>query len=846
MNSSYYLFTISIIVFIAYIISFFLSRISIIKKSTHKKIWNSLLLITFLVSATLGIILVIQINYKLDFPLLDKILIWHVNFGISMSIIAIFHLSWHLKYFQNIFKKQKRKISSSKITKFQEENIKSDTTTIKSIDKKLRFSVIVLGITSILTQIIFLREFMSFYYGNELVIGIILANWMLITGLGAFLGKNINKVKNQASLIIILEILLGITPFITIFSIYFLRNIIFTVGSMIGIIQILYTSFLFLLPFCLISGFSFTLLTYFISSKYNTNFISKIYSLESLGSIIGGLIFNLFLIFYFKTFTSLLLIIIINFIAAFLLSSKYKIKLTKYVIIILSIFFIVISIKFNLDYLTKSHQYINQKLIFQKDTPYGNLAITTQGEQKNFYENNVLLFSTNDITANEEAVHYAMIQHNNPKNILLISGGISGVINEILKYNIKQIDYVEINNWITKIGKKYDNSLKNKKVNIINKDARLYIKKTSKKYDVVLINLPDPTTAQINRYYTAEFFTELKTTLNKNAVISINLSSTANYISDEARQINSVLYNTLKHSFKNIIIIPGGKNYFIASDKKLSLDIAELIEKKGINNEYVNQYYIDDNLLKQRSDYVLKNLNKNAKINKDFTPVSYYNQLLYWLSYFKSDLNLFAIIILLFLILIVANLNIINLGLFSAGFAGSSVEIILLISFQIIYGYIFQMTGIIITIFMIGLAIGAFYTHKFLQKATIKNYSKILFTIGIYSLLLPIILLMMKSNTLIPVFTHATFGILTLIISILVGIEFSLASKIQMGNTASVTAKIYSADLLGSAIGALIVTTYLIPLLGIIKVSIIIGIFNLLIGMVIFMKRHNRTQMTQI
>ena len=250
--------------------------------------------------------------------------------------------------------------------------------------------------------------------------------------------------------------------------------------------------------------------------------------------------------------------------------------------------------------------------------------------------------------------------------------------------------------------------------------------------------------------------------------------------------------------------------------------------------------------MKQRSDYVLKNLNKNAKINKDFTPVSYYNQLLYWLSYFKSDLNLFAIIILLFLILIVANLNIINLGLFSAGFSGSSVEIILLISFQIIYGYIFQMTGIIITIFMIGLAIGAFYTHKFLQKATIKNYSKILFTIGIYSLLLPIILLMMKSNTLIPVFTHATFGILTLIISILVGIEFSLASKIQMGNTASVTAKIYSADLLGSAIGALIVTTYLIPLLGIIKVSIIIGIFNLLIGMVIFMKRHNRTQMTQI
>lgn len=845
MNSSYYLLTISIIVFVAYIISFFLSRISSIKKSTHKKIWNLLLLITFLVTAILGIILVIQINYKLNFPLLDKILIWHVNFGISMSIIAIFHLSWHLKYFQNIFKKGTHNSNQQKII-FKEKAIKNDVASVKIIDKRLRLSVITLGFTSIITQIILLREFLSVFYGNELVIGIILANWMLITGFGAFLGKNVNKINNKPTLIIILQILLGIIPFITVFGIYYLRNIIFTVGSMIGIIQILYTSFLFLLPFCLISGFSFTLLTYFISSKYNTNFISKIYSLESLGSIIGGLIFNLFLIFYFKTFSSLLLIMIINFIVAFLLSLKYKIKFAKYLIVILSIFFIFISFHFNLDYLTKSKLYINQKLIFQKDTPYGNLAITSQGEQKNFYENNVLLFSTNDIMTNEETAHYVMIQQKNPKSILLISGGISGIIKEILKYNVKNIDYVEINNRIIKIGKKYDSSLKNKKVNIINKDARLYIKNTTKKYDVVIINLPEPTTAQINRFYTTEFFTEMKRILNKKAVISISLTSTLNYMSDEARQINSVLYKTLQQSFKNIIIIPGGKNYFIASDKKLSLDIAELIEKKGINNEYVNQYYIDDNLLRQRSDYILKNLNKNAKINKDFTPISYYNQLLYWLSYFKSDFKIFAVVILLLLILIVANLNIINLGLFSAGFTGSSIEIILLISFQIIYGYVFQMTGIIITIFMIGLTIGSFYTHKFLHKATIINYTKILFIIGLYSLLLPIVLLTIKSNTLNPIFTHITFGILTLIISILVGIEFSLASKIQKGNTALVTAKTYSADLLGSAVGALIVTTYLIPLLGIIKVSIIIGIFNLLIGLVIFMKRHNRTQMKQI
>ncbi len=838
MNSQYYLITISATVFIAYLVSFILSKINIIKKSTHKKIWNLLLLITFLVSAILGIILVIQINYKLDLPFLKEILIWHVNFGISMSIIAIFHLSWHFKYFQNIFKRKNTKSSGLEKVEFQEKNIKKDTVTVKIIDKKLKFSVITLGLTSIVTQIILLREFMSVFYGNELVIGIILANWMLITGFGAFLGKNINKVNNKPKLIIISQILLGIIPFITVFSIYFLRNIVFTVGSMISIIQIFYTSFAFLLPFCLISGFSFTLLTCFISDNYKTNLISKIYSLESLGSITGGLIFNIFLIFYFKTFSSLLLIMIINFVIAFLLSLKYKIKFTRYIIILVSAFFIIISFRFNLDYLTKSYLYINQKLIFQKDTPYGNLAITSQGEQKNFYENNVLLFSTNDIIKIEEDAHYAMLQHKNPKSILLISGGISGIIKEILKYDVTNIDYVEIDKWITKTGKKYDSSLKNKKVNVINKDARLYIKNTHKKYDVAIINLPEPTTAQINRFYTNEFFNELKKILNKNAVISIGLMSTANYISDEARQINSVLYKTLQQSFKNIIIIPGQRNYFIASDKKLDLNIAKLIEKKNIDNEYVNQYYIDDNLLKQRSDYILNNLSQNVAINKDFTPVSYYNQLLYWLSYFKSNFKILAAIILLFLIIIIARLNIINLGLFSAGFAGSSIEIILLISFQIIYGYVFQMTGIIITIFMLGLAIGSFYTHKFLHKASIINYTKILFIIGLYSLLLPIILLMLKSYNLNPIFTHIIFGILTLIISTLTGIEFSLASKIQTGNTALITAKIYSADLLGSAIGALIVTTYMIPLWGIVKVSIFIGLFNLFIGIVILMKKR--------
>ena len=88
----------------------------------------------------------------------------------------------------------------------------------------------------------------------------------------------------------------------------------------------------------------------------------------------------------------------------------------------------------------------------------------------------------------------------------------AGTINEILKYRVKSLDYLELNPAMIEVGEMFtSNVIRDSVVNIINRDARLYIKKQNeRKYDVVLINLPDPNSAQINRYFTLEFFEELK------------------------------------------------------------------------------------------------------------------------------------------------------------------------------------------------------------------------------------------------------------------------------------------------------------------------------------------------
>jgi spermidine synthase len=697
--------------------------------------------------------------------------------------------------------------------------------------------VVSVGVSCIATQIILLREFLSVFYGNELVIGIILANWMTLTALGSFLGRYSTRIKNKFNLLVILLILISVLPIITVFSVDYFRNIVFPVGTMIGLLQILYSAFIILIPFCVISGFLFTLFVVVISERYKTNLIFSVYSWESTGSVIGGFIFSIVLIYILTVFESLIMLMIFNLSIAFVFSFIYNNRTTKLLVlsllIILPLGFIVI----DLDKISKEFLFPHQKLIYFKDTPYGKLVITEQGGQNNFYENNSLLFSTNDPIMSEEAVHYAMLQHQNPKTVLLISGGISGHISEILKYDVKDIVYIEINPWIIDIGKKYSTDLANDKVEIINRDARLYIKTTAEKFDVALLTLPDPTTAQLNRYYTTEFFDELKNRLNTGAVVSIGLSSSADYLSSEARQVKSSIYNSLKRSFKNILIVPGYKDYFIASEEILSIDIPQLAYQKNIENKYINQYYLDKSVLKQRSEFILSGLDKTTAVNQDFSPISYYQQLVYWLSYFEWNYLLPAFIALLIMVFLIFQLNTISFGMFTGGFSASSVEIILLITFQILYGYVFQVTGVVITIFMAGLAVGSGYYDKMFKNVTIFSYVKIQFGIGIFTLFLPLTFFFLKNYSIYPVLIQSLFFILTFIVSVLIGVEFAVASRLRKLSFPRVAANLYSVDLIGSAIGALLASAYLIPLLGIFNLCFLIAGLNFISGSVSFVYR---------
>ena len=92
-----------------YALTFILVKANVLKKTTHRKIWNTLLLITGLVSCLLGFFLVLQINYGWKMDSFWTVKYYHVQFGIAMTIVAVFHILWHMNYWKTLFKKRENK-----------------------------------------------------------------------------------------------------------------------------------------------------------------------------------------------------------------------------------------------------------------------------------------------------------------------------------------------------------------------------------------------------------------------------------------------------------------------------------------------------------------------------------------------------------------------------------------------------------------------------------------------------------------------------------------------------------------------------------------------------------------
>ena len=732
-----------------------------------------------------------------------------------------------------------------------------------------------LGLTSMIGQIIILRESLTVFYGNELCLGIILSGWLFWVGIGgALFGRVADKIAAKEKLLSFCQIALSITLPATMFIIRSMKFALkIPAGEIIGLAPTALGSFLSLSAICVLLGFTFTLLSK-ISAQDETapsKQIAGIYLLEGLGAAAGGLLHGIIFIKMFSSLEIMLIMAGLNIITSFLF--------TRNIVQIVYVAALLVAFMFKLpgpmDKFTKNLGFRPLKVVDNSESIYGNITVTKMDNQFSFYENGLLVFTTGDLMTTEESTHYAMLTHPAPKKILLVGGGVNGGLDQILKHKPDRIDYVELDPMLIKLGEKYIGPIKDKRINIILSDGRAFVKeaalsknpKNPYKYDVVILNLPDPTTALLNRFYSVQFFREVGGILNPGGVFSFSLSGAENYIGPERAIYLSAINKSLEKQFSDVKVIPGEAMVFCASKESgaLTNDAETLLKRlreRRLNNKFVNEYYLPYKLNPMRIKYMESMIRdqKASAINDDFRPAGYFYNMLLWMGLFDSTrkilpyadrINIYSfllIAVLVFIVLMLAQKLMrsrrfpILVSITATGGTQICLQMIIILSFQFIYGYMYYKLGLILASFMLGLALGGFYVRGVLEniKDDLSAYLRIQLFMTAYPLILAgLLVIAARINETNPFWGNILqleFLALPLLAGFLGAVQFILANKICLNASNDIgrtTGLVYGFDLFGSCAGGILAGVILIPMLGIIQTCVLLTAINILIFVII-------------
>ena len=763
-------------------------------------------------------------------------------------------------------------------------------------DRSRRFVVLAiggLGVSAVMTQLALLRELLGAFSGNELVLGLCLGNWLLLTGAGAWLGRwllrwpgsatsaattgdatpsshestitdlssgvrggaapglwpgsptpaTASEARDSAALtrlFITGQIAVALLPLVQVVAVRVLRDVVFVRGAAVGVTGTELGSLALLAPFCLVSGALLTLACGWLGLRPGAptpattagDALGRVYLADTVGGIAGGALFTFALVPWFDHFALLCFPAFLNLALAGLLAWDRRAWLLLQATVIMAAGLAVHVALIDADFVTTVLQHRGETPVYRANSPYGRLVVGDRDGLLTFYENGVPVAATENLAQVEEAVWYALSQRPEAHRVLLIGGGVAGDARELLRApGVTEVTYVELDPAIIAAGRRLlPENLDDPRIRIEATDGRRFVQDTRERFDVIILDLPDPATAQLNRFYTAEFLAAAHRALTPGGVLAFGLGRYENYVSPELARLLSSARRTAAAGFARVLLIPGGRVFFLASDGPLGLDIAARLEARGLRLRLVNRHYLDAMLAPDRLADLERAIAAPAAPNTDFSPALYYYFLRHWLSQFAAHSRAFGGALALLLAAYLVGLRAAPRVVFAAGFAASGLEVVLLLAFQVLYGSLYRQVGVVVTVFMAGLAAGAWWAQ---QRPPAAGAGRLLvrlaLAIAALAAVLPLLL-----RALGPLDAAAGTGLagqgvillLTAGLAALVGAQFPLAGRIGAAEPAAAAATLYGADLAGAALGALLVSALLIPLLGVTAVCLLTAGLN--------------------
>ncbi len=739
----------------------------------------------------------------------------------------------------------------------------------------VRAALALIGFSAVIGQIVLMRELIVVFNGNEISLGIMLATWLFWTAAGSGLTSGLTSRfalggNHARRAVAALECLLGVSLLPTIWALRASRVFFQTVpGELVGPVPMLLTSLACLSLFCVIAGSLFVVATRMyeqergVSARVAT---SSAYLLEAAGSALGGILASIVLLRFLGSFQIAIVVALLNLCMAAALMFPVSRKQFGAVTAAAALFAIplLIYVAPALDRSAQARLWRGFHLVRSRDSIYGNLTVIETGNIRSIYDNGVILANAPDENAAEEAVHYALLEHPAPRHILMIGGGVNGSIAQALKHpTVDRIDYVELDPALIGMARQYfpeqiAPALSDPRVHVHYADGRYflrnYLKSAGDTFDVIILNVPDPQTAQLNRFYTAEFFRSARDHLASGGLLALQLRSSEDYISPDLAEFLRCVYHTLQEVFPFVVAIPGETIHFFAATRPDVLTdnpqtLITRLQERNLKTQYVREYFIPFRMMPDRMEQVGEQLRPlpSTPVNRDFEPIAYYFDVVLWSAQFKLGYSRWfqsaahvsftrvidAVLVITWFVAVLLVLvpnrekrarSAAAYCMAATGFTLMALQIFLLLAFQSIYGYVYHQLAILIAMGMAGIALGSWLGTRRISSSDSPPDRTMATTQFLLALSGPVLIfvisLLSKLSGVAATWFAAqfVFPALAALCGMVGGYQFPIATEIYLHDDASSSRSrlgtLYAIDLLGGCAGALLLSSYLIPVFG--------------------------------
>jgi predicted membrane-bound spermidine synthase/Na+-translocating ferredoxin:NAD+ oxidoreductase RnfG subunit len=483
-----------------------------------------------------------------------------------------------------------------------------------------------------------------------------------------------------------------------------------------------------------------------------------------------------------------------------------------------------------------------------------------QGQWVAIREGSVCEAMPDESTAGQIAA-LSFCQNPRAERVLVIGSGL-GLCRELLRLSqIERVVWAHCDNeYVQEIERYIPSELKinDERFYRLDGDVRSMLAKEKGYYDIVILNLPDATSSVLNRYYTAEFYQQVKEALRSDGIVAVRMAGGENIMGTELINLGASTKLTLGKAFSQLVLTPGEETWFIVSDSETLTGEPDTLRERFAAIEGGTDVFPAEGLLSvylpgraatALENYSTADLPEDLLINRDFRPLTHLYSLL--LAAKQSEAPVTKLVKHLALagafaffipILVFAGLRIAYILktqehgskssfdstflVFSAGWVAIGVVIVLMYLYQTQFGSLYLHIGVISSVFMVGLTIGAITIRHLLIKSSRRE--ALLFAVVVLQTLILAIIAFWPAEE----WTHAVFGAAFVLCGLCAGSYFPLAasqlasSGVEIGKAGS---KLETADHLGASVGGLTTGLLLVPVLGA-KTTLFVFVLLLLVN----------------